>query len=249
MGANQPYNKKSEIGTNQPHHKKADVGHYRNKNVGASRRNYERPRRYGVRCQNCDTIGHVMSECWYLKGTNEGSATNYNLLVSSVNGKAENSAVSTAIKTVKENTDPVRRDYLPFVSQGTVSLSEDCSNPIPIRILRDTGATQSLLLQEVLPFDNESATGESVLAQGIEGGFINVPLHKVFLKSDIVSGLVNVGLRPTLPVKGIALLLGNDLAGGKVSPFIHLTSKINSRDENATNDKKSSELYPACAVT
>ena len=43
-----------------------------------------------------------------------------------------------------------------------------------------------------------------------------MPLHKIFLKSDLVSGYVTVGIRPDLPVKGVSLLLGNDLAGDKV---------------------------------
>ena len=61
-----------------------------------------------------------------------------------------------------------------------------------------------------------TSTGESVIAQGIEGGCVNVPLHKVNLVSDLVTGSVVVGTRPTLPIKGVSLILGNDLAGGKV---------------------------------
>ena len=45
---------------------------------------------------------------------------------------------------------------------------------------------------------------------------MNVPLHKVNLVSDLVTGSVVVGTRPTLPLKEVSLLLGNDLAGGKV---------------------------------
>ena len=56
-----------------------------------------------------------------------------------------------------------------------------------------------------------TSTGESVIAQGIEGGCVNVQLHKVNLMSDLVTGSVVVGTRPTLPIKGVSLLLGNDL--------------------------------------
>ena len=75
---------------------------------------------------------------------------------------------------------------------------------------------QSLMLDSVLPFSQESSTGISVLLQGIELGAVRVPLHAVHLESDLVSGPVAVGLRPFLPVKGISLILGNDLAGDKV---------------------------------
>ena len=54
---------------------------------------------------------------------------------------------------------------------------------------------------------------------------IYVPLHKVKLVSDLVTGSVVVGTRPTLPIKGVSLLLGNDLAGGKVVADPKVTSK------------------------
>ena len=50
-----------------------------------------------------------------------------------------------------------------------------------------------------------TSTGESVVAQGIEGGCVNVPSHKVNLVSDLVTGSVVVCTRPTLPIKGVSL--------------------------------------------
>ena len=109
----------------------------------------------------------------------------------------------------------IREEFKPFVSEGFISL-ESSSSQVPIKILRDTGAAQSLLLEGVLLLDLSTSTGESVIAQGIEGGCVHVPLHKANLVSDLVTGSVVVGTRPTLPIKGVSLLLGNDLAGGKV---------------------------------
>jgi len=57
----------------------------------------------------------------------------------------------------------------------------------PITILHDTGATQTLLLENVLPFLEKSFTGNSVLIQGIGLGTMQVPLHRVELSSDMVS--------------------------------------------------------------
>ena len=52
------------------------------------------------------------------------------------------------------------------MSQGTVSLV--CQfNDTPIIILRDTSATQTLLLENVLRFSEKQFTGDSVLIQGI----------------------------------------------------------------------------------
>ena len=41
------------------------------------------------------------------------------------------------------------------------------SNPTSIKILRDTGASQSLLLSDTLLFSEESSVGGSVFIRGI----------------------------------------------------------------------------------
>ena len=46
--------------------------------------------------------------------------------------------------------------------------------------------------------------------------YIRVPLHAIFLQSDVVSGTVVVGLRPSLPMTGISMTLGSNLAGDEV---------------------------------
>ena len=66
----------------------------------------------------------------------------------------------------------------------------------PIRILRDTGASRSLLLEGLLPLSEKTHTGSEVLIQGEELGLVKVPLHIIDLKSDLVSGTVVVGVRP-----------------------------------------------------
>ena len=82
---------------------------------------------------------------------------------------------------------------------------------MPVSILCDTGATQSLTLASILPFSQKSTTGVSVLLQGVELGAFSVPLHTIYLHSDLVSGSVTVGIKPCLLVKGISLILGNKL--------------------------------------
>ena len=85
-----------------------------------------------------------------------------------------------------------------------------------IRILRDTGASQSLLLEGDLPLSESSYAGSNVLLQGVELGVVSAPLHVVNLKTKLVSGPVMLGIRPSLPVQKVSLILGNDLAGEKV---------------------------------
>ena len=117
-----------------------------------------------------------------------------------------------------------------------------------IYILRDTDAAQSLILDSTMPFSQKSSTGVSVLLQGVELGAINVPLHTVYLHSDLVSGPVAVGLRPCLPVQGISLILGNDLAGDKVvvNPQV---LEIPCKDTKWEQGKQFEGLFPSYVVT
>ncbi|XP_061573350.1 polyadenylate-binding protein-interacting protein 2B-like, partial [Cololabis saira] len=46
--------------------------------------------------------------------------------------------------------------------------------------------------------------------------YLEAPLHTIYLKSDLVTGFVTVGVRPCFPIEGVSFILGNDLAGGKV---------------------------------
>ena len=76
---------------------------------------------------------------------------------------------------------------------------------------------------------------------------ISVPLHRINLKSDLISGTVIVGVRPEVPVKGVSMLLGSNLADGKVLP-----QPIVTRDPctEADNDNENSVFFPAAfAVT
>ncbi len=95
----------------------------------------------------------------------------------------------------------------------------------------------------------ETSSDQSVLIQGVELGFVNVPLHHINLKSDIVSGPVTVGVRNSLPVENIQLLLGNDLAGDKVVVNPLVTSKPSFEKVTDPIEQEFPDLYPACAVT
>ncbi|VDI40661.1 Hypothetical predicted protein, partial [Mytilus galloprovincialis] len=72
------------------------------------------------------------------------------------------------------------------------------------------------------------------------------PLHRIYLKSDLIAGPVVVGVRPNLPVEGVTLLLGNDLARNKVVAEPIVTSEPVVDVKLPEDD---AELYPACVVT
>ena len=152
-------------------------------------------------------------------------------------------------ETDKELNMNINEKYRPFMSEGFVSLcSGDISNSIPIKILRDTGATQSLLLEGILPLSEISLTGDNVIIQGVELGYMTVPLHKINLKSDLVSGDVVVGVRQKLHVEGITLLLGNDLAGDKVvvNPLVASIPRVAAKTEKL--EQEFPGIFPACVI-
>lgn len=76
-----------------------------------------------------------------------------------------------------------------------------------------------------------------------------VPLHNVYLSSNLVSGPVTLGIRPSLPFDGVNLLLGNTLAGTKVviNPVVAENPCLNQTPDPI--EKEIPGLYPSCAVT
>ena len=88
------------------------------------------------------------------------------------------------VEEITDHFDPkfdVKEEYRPYVSVGSVSLVDSISTSVLVKILRDTGATQTLMSKHTLPFGKSSATGKSIVVQSIEGGFRKIPLHRVNL--------------------------------------------------------------------
>lgn len=85
----------------------------------------------------------------------------------------------------------------------------------------------------------------NVLVQVTEMG--GVPLHMVqkILKSNLVSGFFKVAVHSLLPVKGVAFLLENDIAG-EILPF----PEVDVNPMPSTNlDSSLVSIFPACVVT
>ena len=138
-------------------------------------------------CNNCKKTGHIISECLALKRKKERENLDSAKPTGLTSLKAkpqsciqEENPILT--RTCKESVseDSIIEIYEPFLSDGFVSLNSDSAQSTPIKILRDTGASQSLILADTLPFSEKSSSGTSVLIQGVECGFVNVPLHRDF---------------------------------------------------------------------
>ena len=96
--------------------------------------------------------------------------------------------------------------YRPFTRKGNIK--DGKGNNIPVTILRDTGSTQSLILERKLP--RGQPLGFTTI-KGIGGKALKVPLRKVKLTTGKISREIIVGVLKTLPMKKIDLLLGNEV--------------------------------------
>lgn len=163
-------------------------------------------------CNYCHEKGHWKVDCPVLKNKSKSNAQSSQAKPSALAAPVL-LAGSEIVESQKLDVD--FSSYSPFITEGRVSLVGE-KEEIPVKILRDTGAMDSFILESVLPFSLQSHTGESVLIRGIGLNTLSVPLHKVRLQSDLIQGEVVVGVRPALPVEGVHIILGNGLVGERV---------------------------------
>lgn len=165
-------------------------------------------------CHFCHKKGHVKADCFAFKKKSKP-----------VNVKSAALATSVVKVGSGQPSSQVREEvsideaYLPFVSTGFVSLTEQ-GEKVPVTILRDSAALSSFILSSVLPFSEKSDTGCSELVQGMGLTVVSAPVHCVHLFSDFVQGEVRLVVRPELPVGGVQVILGNRLAEARMWPVV-----------------------------
>ena len=114
------------------------------------------------------------------------------------------------------NTLEGDQSYRPWTKKGMIRGPH--GGPVKVSILRDTGASQSLLLRNKLPKRVIEATRETVMIEGIGGKRVKIPLCKITLKSQWKNGPIKVGVVDKLPMRGISLILGNEVKTKKCHP-------------------------------
>ena len=142
-------------------------------------------------------------------------------------------------------TTRVDKSYRPWTKKGMIRGPH--GGPVEVSILRDTGASQSLLLREKLPKGVIEATRETVMIEGIGGKRVKIPLCKITLKSQWKNGPIQVGVVDKLPMKGISLILGNEVKTRKCHPYkMAKISAINEERKmarmNAKHGKKMAKM-------
>ena len=161
-----------------------------------------------VVCYKCGKAGHIAIRCQLGKGPERNQTQ----------PRKPQGAVTTA---------RVNKSYRPWTKKGMIRGPH--GGPVEVSILRDTGASQSLLLRSKLPKRVIEATRETVMIEGIGGKRVKIPLCKITLKSQWKTGPIKVSVVDKLPMKGISLILGNEVKTKKCNPC--KTVKIRANNE------------------
>ena len=110
-------------------------------------------------CNYCKQSGHIVSDCPVLKRKREKQEGLKPTGLTSLKLTPQ-SCVKDQIPVQAKvpETDSIMEIYEPFLSDGFVPLNSDCAQSIPITILRDTGASRSLILADTLPFSEKTSS-------------------------------------------------------------------------------------------
>ena len=198
-----------------------------------------RKRNETVECKYCKKKGHLITDCWTLKRKQSKPDRKFVAFAKCNSLNRKSFPIEARLIERKREERLLAEGEKAFTTVGSVGIHE--TDQKPIKLMRDSCSYQSLLLKGVVPISNDTFLGETVLIQGIAGKSV-VPLHKVFLKSDLITGQITVGIIDELPINGVHLLIGNELMGGQVfAP---------KKTENSIADGEPiSDEVPTCAVT
>ena len=145
-------------------------------------------------CHLCRNKGHWKGECPLSKREQRSNGSVRSVYAKSAGFVASASSFGDQMWPCRQATGGPREvdeSYAPFMKDGFVSKGEKK----PVRILRDTGASQSFVLEGVLPFSPGSDTGDRTPVLGISLVPVSVPLHRLNLFSDLVEGEVVIWVR------------------------------------------------------
>lgn len=164
-------------------------------------------------CHYCRQEGHWKKECPVLNSRGKTVQVKSAGLVAPVGrpvGSVKNSVAPFVRQGQTMEASDADSGYHIFISDGFVRMGED-DTEIPVKILRDSGSMHTFVRKDILPFSPQSDTGGCVPCRGLALQTLFVPEHKIFLSCGFFQKDVVVAVRAELPVRGVDVILGNDL--------------------------------------
>ncbi len=144
--------------------------------------------------------------------------------------------------------NPELESYLPFIREGVVSLVGGAKQ-VRVKILCDTGTFDSFIVTAALPFSDKTDTGAFIPVRGMGMTILCVPRHKMMLSCELFQGEVAVVVRPALPLEGIQMIMGNDIAGSRVWSDVPHPASVGLVPGVVTEVGKSEVALPLVAPT
>ena len=172
-------------------------------------------------CSYCKKENHTISKCWKLHGKPNSSESNQKATpigacsVDQGDSGNINSGITRPKEFIERENKMRREGERKFRSVGHLSTQANFVDAKCVQIWRDTGSQQSLMRKGILNLNQDTYLGSDILVEGVTGS-VSVPLHKVFLESELVNGEIHIGLIDRIPMPGIDVLIGNEIAGSKV---------------------------------
>ena len=140
-------------------------------------------------------VRDTMSNCFKLKNKEAKEQQNPKPTGILFNNSNNNDRPSVSDPKPLDHVDPIMKVFQPFVCDSSVCFQNNESTVSQVEILRDTGASQSLILTDTLPFSERSYSRKNALIRGIDAQkYTSVPLQNINLQSKLVSGEVQIGI-------------------------------------------------------
>ena len=178
-------------------------------------------------CNYCKREGHVISNC-PSPACKRGRVTEGKFPASHMS-KSKPSAGSGAIMHC---TSRDKHLFEKYVYDGKVSLT-NIDKPVNIKLLRDTGSNQSIVLKSSLP--NLKLLDENVIVNDLTGRSL-LPLAEIHLDCPYVTGNVKIAVRENnFPLPDVQVVLGNDLAGELPLPNLVMYTTPQTEGNNDEN--------------
>ncbi|KAF3706922.1 hypothetical protein EXN66_Car000093 [Channa argus] len=117
----------------------------------------------GRECFYCHKSGHLIASCPVLQRKELSKSARRPKTVGFIRSAPATIPVHSLPEKTGSDSHKADESYKPFILEGLVSLTEGEKDQVPVNILRDTGASQSLILSNVLPFSSDSFCGSDAL--------------------------------------------------------------------------------------